>query len=174
MIALIVACEIGFWVLLGAGLAARYLLRARALSTALLISVPLVDVVLLGAAALDLRHGGTAGITHGLAAVYIGVSVAFGHQLTDWADQRFAHRFAGGPAPVRPPRTGRAHAARERRQWLRHLLAFAVAATVLAVLTLIVGDPGRTVPLWAVMAPWSIGLVIDFIVAFSYTVSPRP
>jgi hypothetical protein len=173
MIALIVACEIGFWVLLGAGLAARYLLRARALSAALLISVPLVDVVLLAATALDLRRGGEAGLTHGLAAVYIGVSLAYGHQLMDWADQRFAHRFAGGPAPVRPPRTGRAHAARERRQWLRHLLAFAVAATVLAVLTLIVGDPGRTVPLWAVMVPWSVALVIDFIVAFSYTLSPR-
>ena len=173
MVALVVACEIGFWVLLGAGLAARYLLRARALSTALLICVPLIDVVLLAATAIDLRGGAEAGTQHGLAAVYIGVSVAFGHQLAGWADQRFAHRFAGGPAPVRPPRTGRAHAARERRQWLRHLLAFAVAATVLAVLTLIVGDPDRTVPLWAVMAPWSIVLVIDFIVAFSYTASPR-
>ncbi|MEU8228072.1 hypothetical protein AB0C12_00560 [Actinoplanes sp. NPDC048967] len=173
MIALIVACEIGFWVLLGAGLAARYLLRARRLSTALLVAVPLVDVVLLAATAVDLRRGGEAGFEHGLAAVYIGVSLAFGHQLTSWADQRFAHRFAGGPAPVRPPRTGRAHAARERRQWLRHLLAFAVAATVLAVLTLIVGDLSRTVPLWAVMAPWSVALVIDFIVAFSYTLSPR-
>ena len=173
MIALIVACEIGFWVLLGGGLAARYLLRARRLSTALLVAVPLVDVVLLAATAVDLRRGAEAGFERGLAAVYIGVSLAFGHQLTSWADQRFAHRFAGGPAPVRPPRTGRAHAARERRQWLRHLLAFAVAATVLAVLTLIVGDLSRTVPLWAVMAPWSMALVIDFIVAFSYTLSPR-
>jgi hypothetical protein len=129
--------------------------------------------VLLAATVIDLRRGGQAGLTHGLAAVYLGVSVAFGHQLVGWADQRFAHRFAGGPAPVRPPRTGRAHAARERRQWLRHALAYAVAAAVLAVLTLFVGDPGRTVPLWAVMAPWSIGLVIDFIVSFSYTLSPR-
>ncbi len=173
MIAAIIACEIGFWVLLVSGLAARYVLRARRLSTALLLAVPLVDVLLLAISVVDLRRGGEAGAAHGLAAVYIGVSVAFGHQMISWADQRFAHRFAGGPAPQRPPRAGRAHAARERRQWLRHLLAFAVAATVLAVLTLIVGDLGRTVPLWAVMAPWSVALVIDFIVAFSYTLSPR-
>jgi hypothetical protein len=173
MIALIVACEIGFWVLLVAGLAARYLLRARTLSRVLLICVPLVDVVLLAATAIDLRRGGQAGFTHGLAAVYIGVSLAFGHQLIGWADQRFAHRFAGGPAPVRPPRTGRAHAAHERRQWLRHTLAYAIAAATLAVLTLVIGDLGRTVPLWAIMAPWSVGLVIDFIVSFSYTLSPR-
>ncbi|RSM67680.1 hypothetical protein DMB66_15180 [Actinoplanes sp. ATCC 53533] len=173
MIAFIVACEIGFWVLLGAGLAARYLLRARALSTVLLICVPLIDVVLLAATAIDLRRGGEAGFTHGLAAVYIGVSLAYGHQLAAWADQRFAHRFAGGPAPVRPPRTGRAHAARERQQWLRHLLAYAVAAAALAVLSLIVGDLDRTLGLWAVLGPWGIGLVIDFIVSFSYTLRPR-
>ena len=52
-------------------------------------------------------------------------------------------------------------------------MAYAVAAAVLAVLTLIVGDPDRTAPLWAVMAPWSVGLVIDFIVSFSYTLKPR-
>jgi hypothetical protein len=99
MIALIVACEIGFWVLLIAGLAARYLLRARTLSRVLLICVPLVDVVLLAATAIDLRRGGQAGFTHGLAAVYIGVSLAFGHQLISRADQRFAHRVLGGPTP---------------------------------------------------------------------------
>ncbi|GAA3338198.1 hypothetical protein GCM10020358_17400 [Amorphoplanes nipponensis] len=173
MVALIVACEIGFWVLLGAALVARYPLRARALSTALLLAVPLVDVVLLAATVVDLRRGGTAGVTHGLSAVYLGISVAFGHQLVAGADQWFAHRFAGGPAPVRPPRTGRAHAARERRQWLRHALAYALAAAVLAVLTLAVGDPGRTAALWSVLGPWTLVLVIDFVVSFSYTVSPR-
>ena len=173
MIVAIIACEIGFWVLLGCGLLARYVVRARALSTALLVSVPLVDVVLLALSVVDLRRGGEAGIGHGLAAVYIGVSLAFGHQMVRWADQRFAHRFAGGPAPVRPPRTGRAHAARQRSQWLRHLLAYVVAAAVLGVFTVLVGDPARTAPLWAVMVPWTIALVVDFVVSFSYTLSPR-
>jgi hypothetical protein len=173
MIAAIIACEAGFWVLLVGGLAARYLLRARRLSTALLVSVPLVDVVLLAISVLDLRRGGEATVAHGLAAVYIGVSLAFGHQMIDWADQRFAHRFAGGPAPVRPPRSGRAHAARERRQWGRHLLAYVTAAAVLGLFTLLVGDVTKTAPLWVVMAPWGIGVVIDFVVSFSYTLSPR-
>ena len=173
MIAAIIACEVGFWVLLVGGLAARYLLRARRLSTALLVSVPLVDVVLLAISVLDLRRGGEATVAHGLAAVYIGVSLAFGHQMIDWADQRFAHRFAGGPAPVRPPRSGRAHAARERRQWGRHLLAYVTAAAVLGLFTLLVGDVTKTAPLWVVMAPWGIGVVIDFVVSFSYTLSPR-
>jgi 2TM domain-containing protein len=173
MIVAIVACEVAFWVLLGCGLLARYVLRARALSTALLIAVPLVDVVLLGISVADLRGGGTPHAAHGLAAIYIGASLAFGHQMINWVDQRFAHKFAGGPPPVRPPRTGRAHAARERRQWLRHLLAYVIAAGVLGVFTVLVGDVTRTLPLWAPMAPWGIAVVVDFIVSFSYTLQPR-
>ncbi len=173
MLAVIVACEVGFWVLLVCGLLARYVLRARTLSTVLLVSVPLVDVVLLAVSVIDLRRGGAAGIEHGLAAVYLGVSIAFGHRMVRWADQRFARRFAGGPAPVRPPRAGRAHAARQRRQWLRHLLAYGIAVVVLGVFTALVGDLDRTAPLWAVMWPWTIALVVDFVVSFSYSLSPR-
>ena len=40
LIAIIVAAEIGFWLVLGAGLVTRYLLDRRRLSTALLASVP--------------------------------------------------------------------------------------------------------------------------------------
>ncbi|MEU0506905.1 2TM domain-containing protein [Nocardia sp. NPDC005998] len=173
MIAVIIGCEIGFWALLLLGLAVRYLTSARQLSTILLACVPLVDVVLLAVSVIDLRTGGQAGTAHGLAAIYIGVSVAFGPQMIDWADQRFAYRFAGGPRPERPPKTGRAHAARERSQWFRHLAAYVVAAGVLAVFTLLVGDTARTAPLWMVLGPWGIVVVIDFLISFSYTFAPR-
>ncbi|WP_027346800.1 membrane protein [Hamadaea tsunoensis] len=173
MVPLIIACEVGFWVLLLTGLAARYPLKARALSTVLLICVPLVDVVLLAASIIDLRRGGTATVAHGLAAIYIGVSVAFGGQIVRWADSRFAHRFAGGPAPVRPPKYGQAHTAHERRQWLRHLLAYAIAVTIMGMFTLLVGDSDRVLPIWGPMGGWAIALVIDFVVSFSYTLSPR-
>jgi len=82
-------------------------------------------------------------------------------------------RHSGGPPPVRPPGAGAAHAAHQRRQWLRHLLAYAVAAVVLGIFTVLVGDLGRALPVWAVMAPWGIGLVVDFVISFSYTLAPR-
>ncbi|MFI5892019.1 hypothetical protein ACIA5D_18110 [Actinoplanes sp. NPDC051513] len=173
MVAVIIACEIGFWVLLVAGLAARYVLRARRVSTALLLAVPAVDVVLLAVALIDLLNGGEADPAHGLAAVYIGTSVAFGAQMIGWADQRFAHRFAGGPPPVKPPRTGPEHAARERRQWTRHLLAYVIGAAVLGVFTALAGDLDRVRPLWSVLGVWTLVLVIDFMISFSYTLFPR-
>src|SRR5918999_5442410 len=117
LVALIVATEIAFWVVLAAGLVARYLLGRRRLGAILLAGVPLVDLVLLTATVIDLRGGATAEVGHGLAAAYIGFSVAFGHSVIRWADARFAHRFAGGPPPQRPPRHGRARARYEWREF---------------------------------------------------------
>jgi hypothetical protein len=175
LVALIVACEIGFWVLLAAGLSARYLLRRRRLSTALLVSVPLVDLVLLAATVADLAGGATASVAHGLAAAYLGFSVAFGHGLVRWADERFAHRFAGGPAPSRAPRFGAARTRHEWREFGKATLAWAVACSLLGAAILIVGDASRTAALEDWIARLSVALAIWAIWPVSHTVWPaRP
>jgi hypothetical protein len=171
MIAVIIGCEAAFWVLIAAGLATRYLLKRRRLSTALLVAVPLVDVVLLIVSVLDLRRGADADPAHGLAAVYLAVSIAFGSQMIRWADLKFAHRFTGAPVP--PKRQGAERASHERAQWLRHLSAYAIGAVLLAFFTVLVGDVARTAPLWSVMVPWGIVLVVDFFVSFSYSLARR-
>jgi hypothetical protein len=173
LVALIVICEVLFWAVLVAGLATRYLLRRRRLGGALLACAPLVDVVLLVATALDLRGGGTATVAHSLAAVYIGVSVGFGHRMVRWADVRFAHRYAGGPPPEPKPRHGAAHAAYERAGWARHLLAWAVGVGLMGLAVLVVGDVARTQALLDTMRLWSVVLVVDGAISLSYTVSPR-
>lgn len=173
LVALIVVCEVLFWAVLVSGLASRYLLRRQRLGGVLLACAPLVDVVLLVATALDLRGGGTATVAHSLAAVYIGVSVGFGHRMVQWADVRFAHRYAGGPAPEPKPRHGAAHAAYERVGWFRHLLAWAVGVGLMGLAVLVVGDADRTTALVDTMRLWSAILVVDGVISFSYTVSPR-
>ena len=169
----VVAAEIAFWVILLGGLIARYVLRRPRLGAALLVATPLVDVVLLGFTVLDLRNGATASVAHSLAAVYIGVSLAFGHSLVRWADVRFAHRFAGGPAPVSAPRSGPAHAAHARRGWLRHLLAWSIGVGLLLAGVAVVGDSPRTEALLQTAGLWSLILAIDFLISFSYTPFPR-
>lgn len=140
----------------------------------LLLCTPIIDLVLLAAAAVDLRNGAAANASHGLAAVYLGVSIAFGHSMIKWADAQFSYRFAGGPAPVSPPKWGKAHARRERSGWFRHLLAWAIGCGIIYILMWAAGDGGRTEALLGVMRVWSIVLAIDFIVSFSYTLWPKP
>lgn len=153
VVALIAVCEIGFWVLLGMGLLVRYLLRWRRVGAALLLCTPVLDVVLLVAAVVDLRRGGEAGTAHALAAAYLGFSVAFGHGVVRWADQWIAHRFAGGPPPWKPPKRGPERVRHEWREWRKCALACGVAVAVLTLLSFVVGTPDRTEVLWAQWIP---------------------
>lgn len=170
LLALIVACEIGFWAFLLAGLAARYLLRWKTVSTILLICVPLVDLVLLAATIVDLRGGAVADTSHGLAAAYIGFSVAFGHSLVRWADAHFAYRFAGGPRPEKPPRDGWARARHQWREWGKAVLAWSISCLLLLGGIALIGEAERTQALQAwiwqltvVLAIWLIWPVWDTI-----------
>jgi hypothetical protein len=164
IVALIVASEVGFWVLLGAGLLARYLLRLRRLSVVLLLGSPVLDLVLLVATTVDLRRGGTAGPMHGLAAIYLGFSVMFGHAMIRWADQRFAHRFAGGPPPWKPPKGGWARARYEWREWGKAIVACGIAAALLGAGILMVGEAERAAGLVAWLQRMPVVLVIWFAV----------
>jgi hypothetical protein len=160
LLPIIIAAEIGFWVLLAGGLTARYLLGRRRSGAILLASVPVADLVLLVATVIDLSRGATADFTHGLAAAYIGVSLAFGHSMVRWADQRFAHRFAGGPPPWRPPAGGRARARYEWREFAKAALAWAVSCGLLLAAIAIVGDAERTEALeaWIVRLTLVLGI----------------
>jgi hypothetical protein len=172
LLAVIAACEVGFWVLFAAGLATRYLLRLPKAGMVLLAGVPLVDVVMLVASVIDIQRGGEPSFKHSLAAIFIGVSVGFGHQTLKWADKWAAHHLAGAPRPVKPPKGGAERARRERAGWFRHLLAYAVAVGIMIALGLLSGQGYD-----AVLGPaltWTIVLVIDAIVSFSYTAAGDP
>jgi hypothetical protein len=172
LLAIIVACEIGFWVVLGSGLVARYLLRRRRLSAVLLVAAPLVDLVLLVATVIDLSNGASAEFAHGLAAAYIGFSVAFGHSLIRWADQRFAHRFAGGPAPWRPPRHGYARTRYEWREFGKASLAWAISCGLLVAAIAVVGDADRTESLEGWIARLTMVLAIWSLWPITHTIWP--
>lgn len=171
VLAVILACEIGFWVLIVAGLLARYVLRWPRIGVVLLAMTPVVDLVLLAATVIDLRAGATAGIFHGLAALYLGFSVAYGHKVIGWADARFAHRLADGPAPVR--RHGVEYTKECWRDVARTAAAVVIAAGLLGLLTVLVGDPGRTGALTGLYPVLGLVLLIDLIWAVSYTLWPK-
>jgi hypothetical protein len=172
IVALIIACEVGFWVLLALGLAVRYLLKRRRTSVVLLLCEPVLELVLFVATAIDLRNGAEPGWEHGLAALYIGYTVAYGHYTIRWLDGHAAHRLAGAPRPPKPPRYGMARARHEGALWLRTLLAAAVACALLQGAIWYVGD-GDTSSLRAfqMMALRAAG--IHGLIALTYLIWPK-
>ncbi|MFC7840604.1 hypothetical protein [Streptomyces sp. NPDC057382] len=173
IVALIAACEIGFWVLLAAGLAFRYVLRMPRTGLALLLCEPLLEVVLLVATAVDLRNGADPNWTHGLAALYIGYTVGHGHRTVTWLDGHAAHRFGGAPPPPKPPRYGTARARHEGKVWTGTLIGAAVATGLLQMAIWYVDDPARVTSLesWRFTAWRAAG--IHGLIALSYWVWPR-
>ena len=147
--ALILACEVGFWVVLLVALAVRYLLAKERLSRALLLCLPLVDVLLLAFTAIDLRRGSTATFAHGLAAAYVGFTLAFGGMAVNWADAHFAHRFAAGPVPARAPSGGWQAVRYDFSLWGRCIVACIITMALVEALVQFVGSSEATLPLLA-------------------------
>lgn len=170
---LIIFCEIGFWVFVLAGLLVRYILKKKKLGTLLLICTPIVDIILLIATVLDLKNGEIATTVHGLSAIYIGVSVVFGHQMIKWADAHFAYKYGNGEKPIKKKRFGREHARQERIGWFRLFVSWLIGGAVLAVMIFSINNSSQTQALLNTLKLWTLILVIDFIISFSYTLFPK-
>jgi hypothetical protein len=119
--------------------------------------------VLLVVTTADLLGGATAGWAHGLAAGYLAGTIVWGHAILRWADERVAHRFAGGPEPCRPPKYGAAKVRHEWREWGKAVAFWAVACGLLGAITLVVGDPGRTEALLGWIGRYTVVVVIWFV-----------
>ncbi|MFJ8662532.1 hypothetical protein [Streptomyces sp. NPDC093795] len=173
IVTLIVICEIGFWVLLAAGLAARYLLKMPRTGVALLLCEPLLEVLLLVVTAIDLKNGADPSWKHGVAALYIGYTVGHGHRTVKWLDGHAAHRFGGAPPPPKPPKYGMARARHEGAIWLGSVVAGAVASGLLLLAMWYVGDDGNTDGLrdWIFIACRAVG--IHGLIALSYAIWPK-
>ncbi|MCX5401722.1 hypothetical protein [Streptomyces sp. NBC_00102] len=160
VIGAIVVCEIAFWAFLALGLLARYALRARRLGAVLLLCVPLTDLALVAFSVADLRSGGTAGATHGLAAVYLGVSIGFGPEIVRRADAWSAHRAGSGPAPAKPPESGPERTRYEWRLWRRCVTACAVAAALTLLMSVVAAPGARASGLWNLVAQFALVTVV--------------
>lgn len=147
--ALIVACEVGFWVILLVALAVRYLRRNEPLSRGLLFCLPLIDLLLLVFTAMNLRRGATATFAHGLAAAYVGFTVAFGGLAVKWADAHFAHQFAAGPPPRKAPPRGWEAVRYDFKLWVRCIVASVITVALIEALLQFIGAGESTQPLLA-------------------------
>ncbi|MGR9048115.1 hypothetical protein ACQ4XT_05790 [Halobacillus faecis] len=169
---MIVASEIGFWFVIIAGLVMRYIFNKRKTGLLLLALTPLIDLILLVTTSVHLWNGAEATIAHAVAAVYIGVSVAFGKSMIDWADVRFQYYITKeGPRPKKL--SGIPHAKHYFKSWLQHVLAYIIGATFLVILTLLIGDPSRTEALSNAWKLWTLVVGVDLLIAISHFIWPK-
>ncbi|WP_410501252.1 hypothetical protein RIF24_08600 [Exiguobacterium acetylicum] len=164
----IVCCEILFWVFIVAGLIVRYGFRREKLGFRLMAMSPVIDIVLLLLTVFDLSRGSTATLAHGLAAIYIGVSLAFGKQMIAWADGMYRRVIL--KEQVAKERMSRAQ--RERNGFYRHILAFLIGGALLGAMILWLGNTEQTESLLRTLQLWGLVLVIDGVISISYTVFP--
>lgn len=163
----IVICEILFWVFIILGLVTRYFFKQEKLGLVFLAMTPVIDLLLLVITGWDLYQGAIATKAHAIAAVYIGISIAFGKSMIQWADARFRYYIVKqGEAPIK--RVGLDYAKHYFKGWLRHLLSYCIGAGLLLGLIFLIDDPTRTEALLTIFKVWSLALSIDFLISISY------
>lgn len=169
---MIVASEVGFWVFIILGLVTRYFLKKEKLGLFFLALTPLIDLILLITTSLDLYNGATATKAHAIAAVYIGVSIAFGKSMIKWADERFRYYVTKqGPKPVQ--RFGMEYALHYLKSWGMHVLAYVIGAGLLIGLIFFINDSSRTEALYGILKLWTVVLGVDLLIAISNFVWPK-
>lgn len=169
---MIVTCEVAFWIVIVLGLVTRYIFKLDRLGLFLLALTPVIDLILLITTSFDLSRGATATRAHAIAAVYIGVSIAFGKSMIQWADERFKYYVTKqGPRPTQ--RFGINYAKHYLKGWVRHVLAYLIGAGLLAGTIYFIKDPSRTESLGEILRVWTIILGIDFVIAISNFIWPK-
>lgn len=170
---MIVACEVLFWVVIALGLITRYLFKKPKLGLFFLTLTPVIDLLLFMITGFDLYNGATATLAHGIAAVYIGISIAFGKSMIQWADERFRYYIMkDGKKPM--SRYGYDYAKHYLKGWLRHLLSYVIGASLLLAIIYFINDGERTAALLNIWRIWSLALGIDFLISCSYFIWPKP
>ena len=168
----IIACEIGFWVVILLGLITRYIVKRERLGLFFLALTPAIDLVLLAVTATDLYNGATATTVHAISAIYLGASIAFGKSMIQWADEKFLYYIQKkGTKPVR--KTGMKYARHSMKGTLQHLLAYIIGGGLLFALIYFIDDPSRSEVLWSTLKFWGLILGIDFVISISYYIWPR-
>ncbi|KGR79395.1 hypothetical protein [Ureibacillus manganicus] len=171
MVIWIIVAEVAFWIAIVIGLIFRYVLKLEKLSLFFFLLTPLIDLALVLLTTVDLQSGTTATTAHGIAAIYIGVSLAYGKSMIAWADEKFQVWFLKKPSTKRTL-LGREKGIYELKMWARHVIAYILGSVLLWLMIFYVGLES-TEALFNVWRIWSIALIIDGAISLSYILFPK-
>lgn len=171
MITWIIVAEIAFWVAIAFGLVARYILNLKGLSWFFFILTPFVDLALIVLTAMDLKNGAIATTAHGVAAIYIGVSLAYGKSMIAWADEKFQVLFLK-KSSTKKKLSGLAKGKYEMKMWARHVAAYVIGSSLLWLMIFYVGHL-KAEALFNLWRIWSIVVLVDGAISVSYIIFPK-
>ncbi|HWL25697.1 MAG TPA: hypothetical protein VNR38_18440 [Ureibacillus sp.] len=171
MISWIIIAEIAFWIAIIAGLISRYVFKLEKLSFLFFLLTPLIDLSLIVLTTMDLQNGATATTAHGIATIYIGVSLAYGKSMIAWADGKFQVWFLKKPSSKRKL-YGKEKGIYEIKMWARHVMAYLIGSALLWLMIYYVGQQS-TEALFNVWRIWSIALLVDGAISISYILFPK-
>lgn len=171
MVKWIIAAEIAFWIVIIAGLFARYVLKSKKFSILLFLLTPLIDLALIILTVVDLRNGAIASTAHGISVIYIGVSIAYGKTMIDWADRKFQVWFLRKPSSKKIL-VGLEKGIYELKMLARHVFAYVIGSAIFWLIIKYVGSSG-TDAIIGVWKTWSVVLLIDAVISLSYLVFPK-
>ncbi|RUL52036.1 hypothetical protein [Lysinibacillus antri] len=171
MIKWIIAAEITFWIVIIAGLFARYIMKWKKTSILLLLLTPLIDLALIALTVVDLKNGAIATTAHGISVIYIGVSIAYGKTMIAWADEKFQTWILKRPS-TKQTLFGIEKGKHELKMWLRHLVSFAIGSVMFWAIISFVGTES-TEAIRGIWKTWSIVLLIDGAISLSYILFPK-
>ncbi|MFD2212577.1 hypothetical protein [Metabacillus endolithicus] len=170
---IIIACEVSFWIVILLGLTARYLLQFQKLGFILLASTPIIDLLLIIITSIDLYRGASATLAHGIAAVYIGVSLAYGKSMINWMDEKFQFYIMKKSSAKPVKRYGIPFARHYGKGFIKHVVAFIIGVAILEMMIIFIQDPQRTEALNTMVKVWLIVLAIDLYITSSYFIWPK-
>ena len=181
MIAAIIGAEIAFWIFVIGGFSLRYIARATRPSTVVLSLVPLVDLVLVLLVSADLLLGGDPTRAHAFAALYLGITVAFGKPIIRRMDQWFRYRFDGGRKPPKPAKGSRAEVRDLWVEWFRLLCGFLIATSCILAMIAFEGwwipssfAEASEDPFWSTVLLMGLVAVIWFLAGPGFAGSGKP
>ncbi len=169
---LIIGAEIAFWVVIIAGLTTRYIMKQQKLSMVFFALVPVIDIVLLTAATIDMLNGASATIAHALAAAYIAVSLVFGKRMIARADKLFRQWVL--KEHITKDKLFGMHYANASLQFTRHhILAYLVGTGLMWLVVWLVGQPDKTEAMTGAIRLWTMIIIIDGLITASYYIWPK-
>lgn len=168
----IVACEVGFWVFIIAGLVTRYIFNKKKMGLILLAMTPVVDLVLFIVTGVDLSRGAEPTFAHAIAPIYIAVSIVFGKSMIRWADERFLY-YVKREGPKPPRRLGMDYAKHSMKSSLQHVLSFVIGGAMLLFMIYYMGTKVDTSTLQDTLQLWVIIVIVDVAFSATYFIFPR-